>query len=154
MSTCPHLNKNNGKESAIFRFLPLYLLQICIFAPMTPTKKKKKSWCRHCWNVASPSYLSAIHLKSNTKEHFIFCLFLHNFFLLFLNLTPSFSSTISQRGSKAKVSPKKLCACVPGADPGFYKRGGAQIKDWQIFGACGDRGCLRGMCPLRSGENL
>ena len=42
----------------------------------------------------------------------------------------------------------------PGADPGFFKRGGAQIKDWQNFGACGDRGCLRGMCPLRGGEKL
>ena len=34
-----------------------------------------------------------------------------------------------------------------GADPGFLKRGGTQIKDWQNFGTCGDRGCLRGMCP-------
>ena len=41
-----------------------------------------------------------------------------------------------------------------GADPGFLKRGGAQIKDWQNLSACGDRGCLRGMCPLRSGENM
>ena len=24
-----------------------------------------------------------------------------------------------------------------GADPGFFKRGGAQIKDWQNFSACG-----------------
>ena len=41
-----------------------------------------------------------------------------------------------------------------GADPGFFKRGGAQLNDWQNFGACGDKGCLRGMCPLRSGEKL
>ena len=30
---------------------------------------------------------------------------------------------------------------ITGADPGFFKRGGAN------FGACGDRGCLRGLCP-------
>ena len=30
----------------------------------------------------------------------------------------------------------------------FLKRG-AQIKDWQNFDACFDRGCVRRICPLR-----
>ena len=33
------------------------------------------------------------------------------------------------------------CKHFSGADQGFFKRGGAQIEDWQNFGACGDRGC-------------
>ena len=36
----------------------------------------------------------------------------------------------------------------------FLKKGGAHIKGLQNFGAWGDRGCLRGMCPLRSEEKI
>ena len=36
-----------------------------------------------------------------------------------------------------------------GADPWFFKRAGAQIKDWQNFGAYGGKGCLRGRCALQ-----
>ena len=43
---------------------------------------------------------------------------------------------------------------VSGSDPGFFKRGGAHIKGLQNSAACGDRGCLRGMCPFRSEEKL
>ena len=56
------------------------------------------------------------------------------------------------------VSSNPMCSPIvlgPGAAPGFFfKTGSAKIKDWQNFGACGDRGCLRGMCPLRSREKL
>ena len=44
--------------------------------------------------------------------------------------------------------------CEQGRIQDFFKRGGAKIKDWQNFGSCRDKGCLRGMCPLRRGEKL
>ena len=40
-----------------------------------------------------------------------------------------------------------LNSCT-GVDPGFFKRGSAQIKDWQNFGTSGDRSRLRGMWEM------
>ena len=45
------------------------------------------------------------------------------------------------------------CKCRGGSRD-FLKEGAPKIKDWQNFGTCGDRGCLKGMCPLRSGEKI
>ena len=42
---------------------------------------------------------------------------------------------------------------ITGADPGFFKRGGPKIKTDRTLALVG-RGCLRGMCPLGSGEKL
>ena len=42
---------------------------------------------------------------------------------------------------------------MSGADPGFFKRGGAQIKDWQNFGTCGDRGVWGGCAPSEAEKN-
>ena len=36
----------------------------------------------------------------------------------------------------------------------FLKEGAPTLRVYRTFGAGGDRGCLRGMCPLRSEEKL
>ena len=41
-----------------------------------------------------------------------------------------------------------------GADPGFFKRGGAHIKGLQNFGACGDRGMSEGDVPPQKRRNI
>ena len=42
---------------------------------------------------------------------------------------------------------------IAGVDPGFFKRGGAQIKDWQNLGACGDGGVWGGCAPSEAEKN-
>ena len=41
----------------------------------------------------------------------------------------------------------ELYVGASGVDPGFYKTGGAQIKDWQNFGACRNGGVWGGCAP-------
>ena len=73
--------------------------------------------------------------------------------LLADNLVQACNKSFLSKGLHLQAS-MQASACLSGADPEFFKRGGAQIKGLQNFGACGDRGYLRGMCPLRSEEKL